>query len=895
MTQPIWHSISREEAVKILNTHQDNGLSREEALRRQIKFGKNLLPEEKVAATVEIFLGQFKSPLIYILIIAGFISILLGAVTDASVILAAVFLNVLFGFFQENKASKTLGTLKKAVRIKARVVREGHETEIESRDLVPGDVIILTPGNKVPADGRLMESRNLKIQEAVLTGEWLPALKTSSVLPAHRPLADRDNMVYMGCIVEDGKGKAVVTATALETEMGKIATLVKEVKKEKTPIQNKLAYLSRILGLAILFIVTGIFLGGVLSQKPLFEMFLTAIAVAVAAIPEGLPVSLTVILALGMQRILKKQGLVRNLASAETLGSVSVACTDKTLTLTQGNMTITESFTWTNRIASNNKEWSEAFLEKSDKDQMFLMTIANICSEAFIENPKDNPASWRVKGDPTDKVLIKTGARLGIRKPDLDRQYLKVDEAPFDPQNKFIAALRRRENDVILFVSGAPEKILMLSSLAEIEGGPKTLNGDADRKKLEKELEILLNQGLRTIGVGYKVLGSEIPEYKELKELCHDLIFVGFIGLNDPLRKDAKEVIAACKLAGVKPVLVTGDHLLTARAVAEQIGLRTGKENILLGENLDEMSETEFQKIVENIDVYARVEPQHKLKIVSAWQKQGKVVAMTGDGINDAPALQKADIGVALGSGTDAAKEASDLVLLNDNFGTITTAIEQGRVIIDNIRKVITYLLSDSFTETILVGASVVLGLPLPITAPQILWTNLIEDGLPSMALSFEPGEADVMKRKPIAKNAPLLNREMKAIIFVIGILTDLILVSLFIWLLKNHYYLRYVRTMIFVALGLDSLFYIFCCKNLRKNIWQINLLSNPFLVFSVISGLMALGAGVYLPVFQNLLKTVPLSIRDWGIIAGLGALNILLIEATKWYFIIIRPSRHHP
>ena len=904
MDEILWHNLDWAEVVRKLGSDAKQGLSEPEVLERHEKFGKNLLPEEKPLSKLKIFLEQFRSPLIYILVIAGFATLFFKEWADTIVIFGAVLLNTVVGYFQEKKASQALRALKKVVKIEAQVIRKGVELKLDSPDLVPGDIIVLTAGNKVPADGRIIGAHNLKITESPLTGEWLPSQKTTDILPEEIPLADRDNMVYMGCMVEDGKGKAVVTSVGGKTEMGRVAELVKETPEGKTPLQKKIANFSRKVGVIIGFITIFIFIGGILAQRDVLEMFMTSIAVAVAAIPEGLPVAMTVILALGMQRILKRKGLVKKLVAAETLGSTSVVCTDKTLTLTEGKMRVAETVTSEMKIKAEDKmEWADLFKKEFDRDQILLITIATLTNEAFVENPQELYPLWITRGRPTDRALLLAGAEVGLKKPVLERVYSKIDEVPFNPQNKFIATLfevtprfHGRKTKVslirgplitgterVLFVSGAPEKILELSNLDK-----KTFS------KLNSQLENLTGRGLRVVAGGYKKVRSSKFEVRNLEEEVKDLTFVGFIGLKDPLRPEAKTAINLCKKAGMRPIIVTGDHLLTAKAVGEELGLKTKKENIIEGKELDKMSEEDFSKRVKDIEIYARVEPGHKLKIIEAWQKKGEVVAMTGDGINDAPALKQADIGVALGSGTDVAKEVSDLVLLTDNFSIIPAAVEEGRAIVDNIRKVITYLLADSFTETILIGGTMILcwftnrSLILPITAVQILWVNLIEDGLPGVALAFEPKEKDILQRKPEGKEVHLLTREMKAIIFIIGILTDLVLLGLFFWLFGKfgRENLTYIRTMIFAGLGINSLFYIFSCKNLRKSIWHINPFSNKFLVVGVVFGFLMLVLGIYLPVFQTLLKTVPLGFQSWLIILGLGVLNIILIEATKYYFI---------
>jgi len=742
-----WHNILPEEIAKILKTDLKNGLSKEEIEKRKSKFGPNKLPGEKPLSRFKIFLAQFRSPLIYILVIAGIITIFFKEWTDSVVIFAAVFLNTVVGYIQEKKASSTLRELKKVLKLHAVCFREGEEKEILAEDLVPGDVIVLKPGDKVPADGRIIESLNLKINEAALTGEWLAAEKHSDVLEADTPMADRDNMVYMGTIIEDGEGKAVVTETGISTEIGKVASMVRETKEEKTPYQRKLSHFSKIVGILIVIICLLIFIEGILTGGEFIEMFTTAVAVAVAAIPEGLPVAMTVILALGMERILKKKGLVRKLASAETLGSTSVICTDKTLTLTEGKMTVSEI---------------------KSEDKLFSLKIAALCNEAFVENPAQFPSLWKLRGRPTDRALILAAAEQGLKKPELEKELPIIDKIPFNTKNKFIATLHQRKKSNILFVSGAPEKILERSSKIKTENGKKIII-KRNLLKLKQELEDLTKNGLRVIAVAYKETKAE--KIKEEDVTC--LTFTGLIGLKDPLRKEAKEAISTCKKAGMRPIIVTGDHLLTAKAVAKELDMEVKRENIMEGKELDNLTDKELQKILKKINLFARVEPRHKLRIIQAWQEKNEVVAMTGDGINDAPALKKADIGVALGSGTSVAKEVSDLVLLNDNFSIIVAAVEEGRAILDNIRKVITYLLSDSFTEVILVSVSIIGGFPLPITAVQILWVNLIEDGLPGVALAFEPKEKDLMKQKPKNHDIPLLTREMKVIIFIIGLILD--------------------------------------------------------------------------------------------------------------------------
>ncbi len=857
-----WHNLTPEKVSLILRTNLKEGLSENEIIKRQRDFGPNELPKKKPLSKLKIFLEQLKSPLIYILIIAGIITLVLKEWTDSVVIFAAVFLNTVVGYIQENKVSNALRELKKILKVKSICFRDGKEKEIFQKDLVPGDIIILKAGDKVPADGRIIKSSNLKINEASLTGEWLLAEKHSNILTEDTPMADRDNMVYMATIVGDGEGRILVTGTGLSTEIGKVAAMIRETKEKKTPYQRKLARFSKIVGGIIALVCFFIFAEGMATKGEFVEMFTISVAVAVAAVPESLPVAMTVILALGMQRILKKKGLVRKLASAETLGSTSIICTDKTLTLTQGKMTVSEI--------------------KSEAE-VFCLKIAALCNEAFIENPQDLEPFWRIRGRPTDKALILAAVKAGLKKQELEKELPKIDEIPFNSQNKFIATLHQRGQGNILFLSGAPEKIISLSSKIKNKEGRNIITKKT-LLELNQGLENLTKKGLRVIAVAYK----ETKETEILKDKINDLTFVGFIGLKDPLREGVKEAIKICKKAGMRPIIVTGDHLLTAQSIAKELDLVVKKENVIEGKDLDTLSDTELQKKLNKINIFARVEPRHKLRIIQAWQDRKEVVAMTGDGINDAPALKKADVGVALGSGTDVAKEVSDLILLNDDFSIIVAAIEEGRAILDNIRKVITYLLSDSFTEVILIGVSLVFGLPLPIVAVQILWVNLIEDGPLGLCLAFEPKEKDLMSQKPQNHNIPLLTKQMKTLIFIIGIITDILLLSLFFWLLKySDYTIPHIQSIIFAGLTIGSFFYIFSCKSLRRNLWNINLFSNRFLIAAWIFGIAMLLGALYLPPFQVLLRTVPLNLFDWQLLLGLGLVNIVLIEAVKYYFIV--------
>src|SRR6056297_468047 len=846
-----WHNKSIKKVSNILEADLKSGLRSEKVKNKIKEFGKNKLPNKKALSKTKIFLNQFKSPLVYILLVAGVITIFLHEYTDAIVLSTVVLVNTLVGFIQENKASQALAELGKIVKYEATVIRDGHKKQIPSDKIVPGDILLLEPGDKVTANGRIIESENLKINEMALTGEWLPAKKERGTVKEDTIVGDRTNMVFTGTIVEDGNAKILVTETGLDTEIGKITKVVETTPDEKTPLQKKLLRFSHIVGALIGIASFLIFLEGIFTGKGFIEMFTTSVAIAVAAVPEGLPIAMTIILAIGMQKILHKKGLVRKLSSAETLGGTSIICTDKTATLTEGKMKVKKT------ILKGSKEIAQK--------------TALLCNGAFIDNPEDDKEKWDVHGSPTEKALLMYGLKgFSSREEVLDKSPL-LDKLPFSSQTKLTASLQKGEPN-ILYVAGAPEKLIERSTLSSEE-----------QKHWKNKLDELSSKGYRVIGVATKE-----TDKKEIKEKEIDgLNFSGLLGLFDPLREEVKDAFKKCQTAGMKPIMVTGDYKLTAKAIADKLDIPSEEKNIIRGKDLEKMSDKELDEKLDEIYIYARVEPKHKMRIVEAWQKRDKVVAMTGDGINDAPALKRADIGVATGSGTAVAKEIADLVLLNDGFSIIVAAIEEGRAIIDNMRKVITYLLADSFSEIILVGMSITLGLPLPLAAVQILWINLVEDGPMSLVLGFEPKEKDIMKRKPQGHDIALLTKEMKAIVFIIGLITDFFLVGIFFYLLnQTSYVTAHIQTVIFSALAIDSLFYVFSCKNLKKNIWNINLFSNKFLLLSWLFSALMLLITIYLEPLQRLFGTVPLNFFDWQLILSIGLLKITLIEITKWFFI---------
>ncbi|MFH1193629.1 MAG: HAD-IC family P-type ATPase [bacterium] len=867
----VFHNLTAAETLKTLSVSAE-GLSEREAAARLKKYGKNILPKEKKFSRLGIFFAQFRSPLIYILLAAAGASIFVGDTIDALIIAAAIFINVIVGFLQEDKANRALLELKKIIKRTAAVKRGGYEKEIEAELIALGDIVILNGGDIVPADGRLIAAVNLEIDESGLTGESLPIYKNISPLKKDTVLAERKNMVFMGTVVSAGRGIFVATATGKNTRFGEIALLLREVKEEKTPLEIRIEKFSYFLGAIISLMAAGIFIFGAVSGRGVAEMFLISAAMAVASIPEGLPAAVTIILAFGARALLKQKALLRRMVAAETLGSASIICTDKTGTLTQGEMRAIGFETLDGELAGLTK--------KLDSGQRKILEIgvkiSVLCNNALLSG---NGA----RGNLTERALLIFGKEAGFKKEKLEKEYPRLFEIPFSSERKYMATMHREGLKAVIFAKGAPE--ILLSKCSRAKTGEKTNELSAESKKeIIKKTEEAAASGLRVLALAYKYAEAAEESFKE--QDLRDMVYAGFISFKDPLRPHSAETVALARAAGIRTIMVTGDHRLTAMAIGKEIGLRTGKENILEGADIDAMPDENLQWAVSDVDIFARVSPRHKVRIAAAWQKRGEVVAMTGDGVNDAPAIKEADIGIALGTGSDVTREAADIVLLDNNFKTIVSAIERGRVIFENIRKVITYLLSDSFAEVILIAGSIMLGLPLPLTAAQILWINILNDTFPSLALAFDRGEADVMKQHPRKKSSPLLNKRMKAIIFIIPIVTNLSLLGIYYFVLRRTDNLLYSRTVAFVGLGIDSLFIAYSCRSLRKNLWNFSFWENKILSASIASGILALVAVLYLPVLRKIFKVAALDIKAWLMLLGFGILNLVMIELVKWVFI---------
>lgn len=875
----MWHDLSINQVLDKLEASK-SGLVSKEVDKRLEKFGPNVLAKEAKPRAWLFLLSQFKSALVYVLLVAGAISLLFKEFIDAYVIFAAVLINVIVGFVQEYKANQSLEKLNKIVKQESLVLRDGVEQKIESKYLVPGDIIVLSAGDRVSADARLLSVSSLGVNEAPLTGESWPIQKTIEPLGVGTVLAERTNMVFAGTLAVEGRAQAVVVDTGLNTEIGKITVLLKETADDKTPLQEKLDGFAKNITKVIVIIALFIFILGVFSGHELIQMFSVSVAIAVSAIPEGLLISLTMILTVGMQRILRHQGLVRRLVSAETLGSTTVICTDKTGTLTEGEMRV-------NKIVTPSHQMdlvSESFREiEFDSELKYLSRIALLCNDSIVQNPHEVKDLWQILGTPTERALFIFGAQ-NLNTRENFAKFSRVDEIPFDSSRKYMITRHRfdKTHDII-FVKGAPEKILSFSKNYWQHGEVLNLT-DKKMDFWQAEWQVLSSQGLRVLAGGFKIVPSDFKDIEHCQDDLCEFVLVGIWGISDPLRVETKNTLKATLQAGINTVIITGDNKFTASAIAHDLGLDFSENSVMSGSELLGLTDDQLTERVKDIKVYARVTPADKLRIIKAWQRRGEVVSMTGDGVNDAPALKAADVGVALNSGSDVAKETADLVLLDNNFATIVMAIKQGRVIFANIRKVLLYLLSDAFSEIIIIVLSILFGLPLPIITAQILWRNLINDGLPALALTMEPEEEEIMNTKVKDQNK-LLDFENKFFIFIISLVTGLAALGMFYFFYRATGNLDLARTVTFTILCVYSLLYIFAIKNLQHTIWHRHTLQNRYLNGAVVIGFILQLLAIYVPFFQKALHTVALDSFAWLVILGVVLGTIALIEVIKVIF----------
>ncbi|MDZ7313860.1 MAG: cation-translocating P-type ATPase [candidate division KSB1 bacterium] len=907
-----WYQLNATEVLHQLGADANHGLSETEAKRRLAEHGFNELVERGLKSPWQILWEQLTSVMVIILIIATAASVLLRDYEDAAAILVIVMLNALLGFRQEYRAEKAIAALKKLAVPKVKVRRDGHVQEISARELVPGDLVMLEAGNLVPADCRLLESADLRIQEATLTGESEPVEKHARALAEiDLPLGDRRNMAYMGTVVTYGRGHGVVTATGMKTELGNIAEMIQTVPAELTPMQRRLDQLGKIMAGVALALVVVVFIFGLLRGAELKLMFLTGVSMAVAAVPEGLPAVVTIALALGAQRMLKRRALIRKLPAVETLGSVTVICSDKTGTLTENRMTVTVVDIAKHKVEITEDLRQPKLVPKPDDEQfaklrevpaLALMAAGGtLCNDAYLEIKSDRPGDFHIVGDPTEGALLMLTARLGISKHELENVFPRVAEMPFDSARKRMTTIHQvptSKSEIprtlekawnwergigqvpyVAFTKGAVDSLLEITTRAWVDQEIVPLS-KMWRQRIIESNEHMAKNGMRVLGVAFRPLPSHAINTRAGETFERDLIFVGMVGMIDPARPEVKDAVLTCKQAGIRPVMITGDHPLTAQYIACDLGIAVD-ENILTGQDLGRLSVAELESVVEKVSVYARVSPEHKLKIVQALQNRGHIVAMTGDGMNDAPALKKADIGVAMGiTGTDVAKEAADMVLQDDNFATIVAAVEQGRVIYDNIRKFIKYILASNFGEILVMLLAPFLGMPLPLLPLQILWINLVTDGLPGLALSVEPAERDTMRRPPYPPAESIFGRGMGRQIIFGGLLMGLLSlgVGYWYWHADNTAW----QTMVFTTLTFAQMANVMAIRGERVSLFSLGLWSNQPLLGAVALTILLQLVVVYVPFLQKLFSTTALSINDLAVSLALSALIFFAVEVQK-------------
>jgi P-type Ca2+ transporter type 2C len=902
-----YYCVPFEHVANELETQLGSGLSSAEAERRLKEHGYNELNERPRPGFLKLLLGQFNNFLIIILIVAAIVSLALGEITDAVAIMVIVVLNAVVGVVQESKAEQALAALKKMAAPNAQVIRNNRQMMLPSRELVQGDIVLVEAGNYIPADLRLVESVNLKVEEASLTGESVPVDKIAdAVLDKEIPVGDRKNSAFMGTLVTYGRGKGIVIGTGMHTQIGLIAEMLQSYEEEATPLQKKLDHLAKMLGAGCLAICAVVFVYGLIrdthlgtvlkdgflayfsaEKKDIVELFMTAVSLAIAAVPEGLPAVVTICLALGMQRMIKRHALIRKLPAVETLGCATVICSDKTGTLTQNEMTIVqgwaggmrfnvtgEGYTPTGLFFANNGQVDPL----SHHDTSLLLYGALLCNDAKLESLGEakGDRTWRIIGDPTEGAMVVAAAKGGLSREETEKVLPRILEIPFDSERKRMTTIHRSQADcglsrlnfdpapVTVFVKGAPDIILNLCE-SILEDGKAVPLEDTRRQRVLGINHDMASRALRVLGVAYRPM-DEVPDVCDVESVERKLTFIGLMGMIDPPRQEVKEAVRVAHQAGLKSVMVTGDYRDTAEAVAREIGLLEPGGRVLTGTELDKMSEEELSQIINDVNVCCRVSPQHKTKIVDAFKVKGHVVAMTGDGVNDAPALKRANIGIAMGiTGTDVSKETADMVLTDDNYASIVSAIEEGRVIYSNIRKFVYFLLVCNIGEILIVFFAMLFGMPIPFRPIMLLWLNLVTDGAPALALGLEKGEPDIMKRPPRPTREPVINREMAAGLIAVPIVDTIAMLSVFaIGLSRYPDNLAAAQTMAFVTLCLSELLRAYTARSEHYSLFFIGFFSNRWMQWAVGSSLFLVVITVYVPFLRPFFGTVFLGVSDW-------------------------------
>ena len=888
-----WYQLSVEEIFEHLKT-SELGLTEEEVKQRIKKYGPNKLAEEEKISKLKIMLHQFTSPLIYILLIAGVVTILLKEYIDSGVIFAVVILNAIIGFVQEYKAEKSVRALKKMVVPKARVIRDRKEKEVNSEELVPGDIVLLTSGMKVPADIRLIHTIELKIDESMLTGESVPVEKiTTPIKQENLTPGDQKNMAFMGTIVVSGRAKGVVVETGERTILGKIAKEVKELTGVRAPLQDKIESFAKTIAFIVLGASVVLFLIGLLIGESAKDMFMTVVGAAVATVPEGLPIAVTVALAVGVVRMARQNAIIRKLTAVETLGSITVIGSDKTGTLTKNEMTVKLAydgehiyeFTGSGYDPSGEVLCEGISLKNLDpelKANLYtLLRIGLLCNESDIY---EEDGFYKVNGDPTEGALIVSAMKAGLNKEEEKEKYPQIAIIPFESERGYMATLHRHKGKKYIFVKGAPEKIIDMCS--------KDMYGNEINEIKRKEiLHVASNfakEGLRVLAFAFKEADHELEELTckdvECPGIASNLIFAGLQGMIDPPRPEVKEAIEVCKKAGIRVVMITGDHAITAKAIAQKLGIVDEKAEVLTGRELEGMTDEELFEKVKTVNVYARVSPQHKLRITQALVKHGEIVAVTGDGVNDAPALKAAHVGVAMGrTGTDVAKEAADMIIADDNFASIVSAVKEGRIVFDNIRKVTFFLIPTGVAAILSILAAVIMGLPIPYVPAQLLWINLVTNGLQDVALAFEPGEKGIMERPPRDPKEPIMSRLLWERTVIVGLLISVGVVYNFQLALNEGASLEKARTVAVTTMVFFQFFQAWNSRSELQSIFKISPFTNPLLFFSLIAAFFAQLSVIYVPTLQWIFRTEPITMSEWLQILMVSATVVLVVEIDKW------------
>ncbi len=956
-----WHALDTEEVLGHLKV-EGNGLTIAEAKKRLEKYGPNQLKEAPRPTFLQMLWEQLNNFVVILLIVASVISALLGDYVEAAAIMSIVLLNSILGIVQERRAEEALAALKKLAAPDAQVIRDGHRVSVPSYELVPGDIVFLEAGNFIPADIRLLEAVNLRVEEASLTGESLAVQKNAAtVLDKNVPLGDRKNTAFMGTVVSYGRGRGVVTSTGMYTQLGLIASMLQNVEAEETPLQRRLDQLGKSLSIAALFLVAIVFIVALVNNTTISELFtsplqyfqnyvetitetfIIAISLAIAAVPEGLPAVVTISLALGMREMIKRHALIRKLSSVETLGSATVICSDKTGTLTQNEMTVTRLWADGQFVDVTGTGYAPFGDFKVDGKTVKIaeypavltalwLGLLNNDSSLETTGEEDSQKTYRIVGDPTEGALLVAAAKAGAAHVEVREAYPRENEVPFDSERKRMITIhdvaaprpedpspftndRHKDWDVIA-VKGAPDVVLELCTQYQgMNDQPHPLD-EKTRQRILAANDEMTKGALRVLGLAYRVVRDvpDNPENIKTEELEQDLVFVGLTGMIDPARVEVKPALAHAREAGIRTVMITGDYPNTARAIAETIGLLRPGKNVMTGAHLDAISDAELRNVIEDTDVFARVSPEHKMRIVDALQANDEIVAMTGDGVNDAPAIKRADIGVAMGiTGTDVAKETADMVLTDDNYASIVSAVEQGRIIYSNIRKFVFFLLSSNVAEIMIIFLATLAGLPAPLTAIQLLWLNLITDGAPALALAVEKGDPDIMQQKPRAKSEPIINRSMMlglsvqtvaqtgAVLtaFILGLIWHLeagasVVGNPLTYVLQHDWQgidVQSAETMAFVTLSLCELFRAYTVRSERASIFKIGVFSNRYMQYAVGLSLVLLLLVCAIPFLQPIFNTHFLTLREWEVVLGLGILPAVAEEITKFFLRVGKAS----